>query len=479
MKITARNIDSFAPNASAAKNGRELAMRNRFSRLCKNADNTLLWGECSGSGKTPYTCSADFIRPENPVFRCSCPSRQFPCKHCLGLLHAYENGLAFATAELPDNILSGREKLEKRQEKKAGESNSRGEAAAKTQKVNNAAAIKKIDAQLAGLVSAGKILDQIVYAGLSSFDANEKRNIQARIKELGNAHIPGVQTAFHNLLLELDAVKNEECTKAIEQITFLSALIKKSAEYLSARRDNPETARETGSEIEEQIGHVWKLTELTALGLCENDAELVQLSFDCYDNLARREYVDEGIWINLKNGRICRTRQYRPYRAAKHIIEEDSFPDVAQLKELYVYPGGINPRVRWEPESLSRRPLGPSELRVVHSHAAVDYARRIKEAKGAIKNPLADKNPLLLLALDTAWVSGGRLVVKDASGFDLLLRDLPGQRVTAEPLLRSFLPARCSGMSLLVRIANDVTAGLFAAQPLSVVVQDRIIKLFY
>ena len=47
------------------------------------------------------------------------------------------------------------------------------------------------------------------------------------------------------------------------------------------------------------------------------NASLVQLSFNSYDNEARKEYVDEGVWLNLKTGKIYKTLNYRPYKATK------------------------------------------------------------------------------------------------------------------------------------------------------------------
>ncbi|MFD2350637.1 SWIM zinc finger family protein [Nonomuraea ferruginea] len=43
----------------------------------------VLFGECEGSGATPYQACVDL---GEPAYRCSCPSRKFPCKHALGLL---------------------------------------------------------------------------------------------------------------------------------------------------------------------------------------------------------------------------------------------------------------------------------------------------------------------------------------------------------------------------------------------------------
>lgn len=479
MELTTQQIEGMAPNAAAAKNGRDLVAKNKFSGLSTDADGQLIWGQCAGSGKNPYYCSADFLNPSSPVFRCTCPSRQFPCKHCIGLLYAHEKGLSFSTADVPEDIAAKREKLEKKQEKKEQEKQTLKEKAAAPKKVNKAALVKKIDSQLSGLDTAAKLLSHIVNSGISAIDAKEVKNLQGRIKELGNYYIPGVQTAFNNLLLELAAVEDDEYTRVIDQINYIHALLKKAGEYLAARKENPEAPPETESEIEEQIGYVWKLADLIPLGLYEENAELVQLSFDSYDNRARKEFVDEGAWLNLKSGVIYRTRNYRPYKAVKYIKEEDSSLAVSLLKELYVYPGGINPRIRWEPEALSEREVTTADIGRIHGFAAANYADAIKKAKTVIKNPLSDKNPLVLLALHRVFLNGERLVIQDGAGTDITLRDLPWLEASAETILKLVLPSDCAGMSLLAMFHNDVAEGVFYAQPMSLVSADKIIRLFY
>lgn len=86
MTLTEQLILLQAPNPAAAENGRKLWKKGSFSALHRTEDNNLYWAECAGSGKTPYRVSIDWTDPDAPVCRCSCPSRQFPCKHALGLM---------------------------------------------------------------------------------------------------------------------------------------------------------------------------------------------------------------------------------------------------------------------------------------------------------------------------------------------------------------------------------------------------------
>ncbi len=480
MEITQKKIEELAPNADAAKNGRDLVKKNKFANLKISAEKNLIWGECAGSGKNPYYCSADYVEENNPVFRCNCPSRQFPCKHAIGLLYAYEaNSGAFAVADVPEDITSKREKIEKKQEKKAQEKETIKEKAEKPKKVNKAAFIKKADTQLAGIEIAGKILKDIVQTGLSSVDAKISRTLQAQVKELGNYYINGIQTAFNDLLLELGEVENEEYTRVIDQINYISALLKKSTAYLNLRKEDPEADPELNSAIEEQIGYVWKLIELMQYGLYEENGELVQLSFNSYDNPARKEYVDEGIWLNLKSGKLYKTKNYRPYRAAKYIKEDNSSFDVLQLKEMFIYPGDQNPRVRWEPEAVKERKVEAKDLASILALASGNYADTIKSVKNTIKNPLMDKNPVVLLTLHKAYLNGDNLVIEDSLENKLTLKDIQEQNISSATNLRAILPASPQGFALAVMMNNDVQTGLLSAQPMSLVTPEKIIRLLY
>ncbi len=77
----------MAPDDSSLAAARRLARPGPWSDT--GSTETLLWGKCQGSGKTPYQVSIDLT---GPAFRCSCPSRKFPCKHGLALLLLWVEG---------------------------------------------------------------------------------------------------------------------------------------------------------------------------------------------------------------------------------------------------------------------------------------------------------------------------------------------------------------------------------------------------
>ncbi|HEY9842807.1 MAG: SWIM zinc finger domain-containing protein, partial [Candidatus Sericytochromatia bacterium] len=84
MSWTEARIEALAPDPASLKAGKGLAGARKWIGPGRNE--TALWGECPGSGAQPYRTQIDL---REPAFRCSCPSRKFPCKHALGLFLLY------------------------------------------------------------------------------------------------------------------------------------------------------------------------------------------------------------------------------------------------------------------------------------------------------------------------------------------------------------------------------------------------------
>ncbi|MCW2876883.1 MAG: zinc finger domain protein [Sphaerisporangium sp.] len=72
---------ALAPDASSQKGAQSVGTPAKWSAMGNMPD--VLWGECKGSGASPYLACVDL---SEPAYRCDCPSRKFPCKHALGLL---------------------------------------------------------------------------------------------------------------------------------------------------------------------------------------------------------------------------------------------------------------------------------------------------------------------------------------------------------------------------------------------------------
>lgn len=480
VTVTDAFVDSIALNAAAAKNGRDLVKKNSFAELNQSEDGLLLFGACKGSGKEPYRCSADFVKPESPVYRCSCPSRQFPCKHVLGLLYAFASGRTFEIGAVPDDIADKREKAEKREEKREVKRQAEADGSAPRKKTNKAALAKKLAAQLEGVELARKLTLHIAQGGIASVDAAMARLLEQQIKELGSYYVPGLAASAESLVRLLRRAEGREAiyTEAMDQLTALHALLKRSADYLNARLADPEQGPDAASVLEERIGHAWQLAELREQGRAVADAELAQLAFHSYADESRGEYVDEGFWITLQDGAVVRTVTYRPFRAAKYIKEEDSFFHVAAAKELFMYPGGLNPRVRWEESTM--RELSAGDLGRIAAYARPSVAEALKIVKNELKNPLAGKRPALLLrASRLTGVDGGGYALEDGQGGRLALDDLGDALPPTTPLLELLGPGQLADAAVLVVFGHDLDTGRLAAQPLSIVTREEIIRLAF
>src|ERR1043165_8044485 len=164
MEINEAFADSLAPNAGAIKNARGVVLKRKLVGLFRSADGTLLFGDCKGSGAENYRPSAELSDPTKPVYRCTCPSHQFPCKHSLALLYAYAQGAKFTEKNVPTDITEKRAKMQQRVEKKK-------EEATKPHKVNTSALKKKIEAQLEGISLLESLVNDLVRAGLGTLNA--------------------------------------------------------------------------------------------------------------------------------------------------------------------------------------------------------------------------------------------------------------------------------------------------------------------
>jgi hypothetical protein len=478
IPITPDFVEAAAPNAEAAKNGRGLVLKNKFLTLNHSPDESLWFGQCQGSGKTPYLCSADFAVPEKPVYRCTCPSRQFPCKHALGLLYALADGKTFTSAEVPVELAAKREKVAERAENRKVDTD-------KPVKVNKTALAKKIKAQLEGIDLLEKLTQDVVRLGIGNMNAKTAHELEEQARQLGNAYLPGAQAALNNYTKLFHSAEGEERTgaereavygEALDQICRLHALIRKGRTYLQTRLGDPELAPETDTGIAAWLGHAWQLRELKGAGLVEADVELVQLAFHSYNDVALKAHVDAGTWMNLGNGRIYLTQTFRPYQAARHIKSDDSFSQVAQVKELCIYPGDINPRVRWD--GMLARTIEPRDLATIRSHGRGDFAAVVKDVKSVLKNPLADKYPICALNYQRIGAVGKAVVVEDRTGGRLVVTDSGLPEEPRSSHLLSFVPKDVlQDQTLVVRFRHDLDSRLLQVKPLAIVTEADVIRL--
>jgi SWIM zinc finger len=483
MDIDEAFADAQAPNAAAVKNARGVVLKRKLVGLFRSPDGSLLFGDCKGSGKENYRPSADFADPAKPVFRCTCPSHQFPCKHSLALLYAHAQGAKFVEQDVPADISEKRSKIQQRAEKKK-------EEADKPHQVNTSALKKKIQTQLGGIDLLESLVNDLMRAGLGALNAKSARQVEEQAKQLGNAYLPGAQNALHALtglfyrseISSEDELKVSEREKvysaALDQLNRLHSLGKQGRKYLTTRLEDPELKPETETDIAAWLGHAWLLRELKDAGLVQTNAELLQLAFNSHDDWTRKELVETGVWLNLQTGAVQVTRNYRPYRAAKFIREDDSCFHVVVCPELCVYPGNLNPRVRWE--AMEPRSATPADYARAREYAKPELRALIKDVKAQLKSPLGDHHPLALVRYRTLGRAGGDVLIEDQTGERLVLTDEAADGEPATLHLLAMIPkAVRRDQALLVRFRHDLDSQKLCAKPLSIVTDSDIIRLAY
>ena len=181
---TVERVAGLAADAASAKAGRAQAVAAKWSGAGASAE--AVWGACQGSGNRPYqTC----VELAGPAYRCTCPSRKFPCKHALGVLFLW------AARQVPEaptpgwvgEWLAEREQRAQRAEKRAEPGPKDEEAAAKraqerANRVDGGAA--ELKAWLIDRVGAG-------FAGFERAGADELRTVAARMVDAQASGLAG------------------------------------------------------------------------------------------------------------------------------------------------------------------------------------------------------------------------------------------------------------------------------------------------
>ena len=491
MRITEQFILLQAPNPAAAENGRALSKKGKFSSLGQNAGGDTFWAECAGSGSKPYRVSLDFSRGEDqPVCRCSCPSRQFPCKHALGLMFEIAAGKEFIVGDLPADLAEKQAKQAAKDAKAAARKDAgeagpdTDEAAAKPKKTNTAAQKKKLQKQLEGLDVADRMIEDLLSKGLSSLEGTSASSFDKLAKELGNYYLTGPQTSFERIALIVRRIQGDKehsqlyYSECLRILIALRAVTKRSREYIQSKLDSGNYAAED-SALYEALGGVWKLDDLRAIGSLRENAKLVQLSFDVSFDETKKEYVERGYYIDASCGEISQTLNLRPAKALKYVKADDSRFDVLEIPVLYKYPGAGCTRVRWE--GCSVRGLTDTDIAAIRNYASGSIAETLKAAKNQFKNTLMPKYMPALIAVSRAGKVNGTLAAEDASGARIELRDRreDGKELSCTGRIARLPEDMRPGDVLFGSVFYDQADGHICMHPYSVITADKVIRLNY
>ena len=481
MKITEQFILLQAPNAAAAANGKKLSQSGKFQNRGQDPEGRVYWAECAGSGKNPYRTSVDFsISAEAPTSRCTCPSRQFPCKHALGMMYEILMEKAFAAGEIPPDLAEKKA----RQASRAAKKEEKGAQPVKPKKDNASAQKKRIAKQLEGLDLAEKLVKDLLTAGIGTLAGTSAQSYAKVAKELGNYYLTGPQNTFTRIALEVRKIQRDpekadaHYGEALRLLISLHATIRKARVFLNQKLEAGNFSAED-SILYEAMGGIWRLEDLKSIGSFRENRTLAQLSFDVSYDEARKEYVQRGFWIDLETGTISQTLNYRPLKALKYVKADDSCFDAVEVPVLYEYPGELNKRIRWE--GCATRAMTETEKRKLPALASAGIGDVVKLAKGQMKNTLLPKFIPAMIRVGMLGRVEDVFVLEDSQGSRIVLRDRreDGEDHAATSRLAHLPEAVPDGSAVFGLVFYDGADGRICLHPYSIVTPDAVIRLLY
>jgi len=201
--LTPDRILALAPDPASARAAAALAGARRWSGLGGDGEGRAVWGECQGSGATPYRTQVDL---RDLATRCSCPSRKFPCKHALGLLLLLlASPELFGVSDRPAWVaewLAGRAERRPRDdpgpppEQDAADAETAARASETARRRRERARADKI---AAGLAELARWLEDLVRGGLASVGSRPAAFWATAAARLVDAQAPGAARLVRQL----------------------------------------------------------------------------------------------------------------------------------------------------------------------------------------------------------------------------------------------------------------------------------------
>ncbi len=389
MQYTAEQVLSLSPNTGNKTRGKKLANTAKWPSLGANEKG--VWGLCQGSGSNPYKTAIDF---NGPAFKCSCPSREFPCKHGIGLFLLYVNEIeAFTELDMPawvEEWLSKR--TEKKTTKKKLEKTEVDQEKAEESKQKRLQ--KRFSNMGAGLLNLQNWIEDIIRQGFGSLDITDSSIWSDKSKELVNAQCPGIG----NRLSEIPSLLRNE--NWVELLLIELSEINTLIQAFKNKDTLPEALKE---DVFNQLGFNTSKEDVLARQKVSDDWLVLHISTKMNDNLSERR-----IWLyGLK------TKEFA-------LLLDFSF--VGKLFE-YNLPAGqiVNTSLAFYPSAYPLRALIASEIvskemqqHAVYSASFQDVINEFALAKS--KLPFIKEVPCLLEKLSIVK-KDSEMFIHDQHGF--------------------------------------------------------------
>lgn len=198
--LTTAQVLMLSPDEASSKAAKGLLSPAKWPTL--GATDDAVWGECQGSGSKPYQTQVD-VSGGGTSFKCSCPSRKFPCKHGLALLLLQAQDASRFTAPQPawvgEWLASRRERIEKKEAKAEAVQAAKAAPvdpaiAAKAAEQAEKRELKRWQRMQAGAAELGLWLADVLRQGLASLSAHDSSadQAQAMAARMVDAQAPGL-----------------------------------------------------------------------------------------------------------------------------------------------------------------------------------------------------------------------------------------------------------------------------------------------
>jgi hypothetical protein len=399
LEWTSEQILNLAPDPGSARSGRELARASKWLSL--GHDPRACWGECQGSGSTPYQTQIDL---GEPAFRCTCPSRKFPCKHALGLFLLYaESRAAFREGPAPDRVSEWLEARAKKAQLKA-EADEGRPAEPEARPADPAAKARRAAGRearvAAGLDELSRWLMDLIRQGLAACQARPYSFWETPAARLVDAQAPGAA----RLVRELAGIPSSGegwHQRLLERLGRLLLLV----EAYSRLETLPEPVQ---ADVRALVGWTQDQKELLAApGLADEWLVLGQRV-----ELEDRLKVQRTWLIGRASRRPALVIQFAP---GNQPLDASLVPGTRLDAELVFFPGTVPMRA-----IVKRRSEAAGPIEAVPAEPSLEAALAVHAAALAA-NPWTERTPLAVEEVIPVHRQG-RWSLRDGSDGSIALR---------------------------------------------------------
>ena len=346
MNYSVEQIIALAPDAASAKAGRSLATASKWQNV--GQDERALWGECQGSGAKPYQTVIDL---SEPAFKCTCPSRKFPCKHGLGLFLLLANNSEISKTTVPAwaaEWLAKRDSQAQRKSEAAKKAEEEPDEATLARRASQKAK-RSLDREakvMAGLKELELWLRDLLRHGLASAQTRSFDYWEQMAARLIDAQAPGVARRVRDLS-RLPQSGEDWIEQLLARVSSVFLLLKayERIETLSAA---------TQADVRSAIGWNYKEDELPEENVVADE----------WFVLGQRTTGEEGLRVRrtwLQGQRTAKGALVLDFAAPGQHLALDLLPGTTVEAELIFYPSNYPLRAAIKKRaSITRSPKEPN-----------------------------------------------------------------------------------------------------------------------